>query len=208
MAENRRTVSMGFTSETYPEGTHMCLIYDDEAQRRRIIPQFLQSGLVAGERVVYLADIIRPDQVQDWLKGLGVEMPGAEQTLHFEAHSAQETYCSNGQFVPDSMLDRLRASYREAVACGCTGARVSGEMSWALRDIPGSDRLMEYEARVNDVVSRHPVTAVCQYDARRFDGATILNVHRVHPMVIVGEQVFRNPYYVKPEEFLTNRSPT
>ena len=39
-------------------------------------------------------------------------------------------------------------------------------------------------------------------DARRFDGATILDVLRVHPMMIVHGQIVRNPYYTRPSEFL------
>ena len=67
---------------------------------------------------------------------------------------------------------------------------------------PGSDRLMEYEALVNNVLKTHPITAVCQYDANRFSGATIVDVLKVHPMMIVRGQIVRNPYYMKPEDFL------
>ena len=44
--------------------------------------------------------------------------------------------------------------------------------------------------------------AHCQYDARRFDGATLFDVLNVHPMMIIRGQVVRNPYYVEPEHFL------
>jgi hypothetical protein len=61
---------------------------------------------------------------------------------------------------------------------------------------------MEYEALVNEVVITHPVTAVCQYDANKFSGSTILDVLKVHPMMIVHGQIVRNPYYIKPQDFL------
>jgi hypothetical protein len=64
------------------------------------------------------------------------------------------------------------------------------------------ERLMEYEAMVNDVLVTHPITAICQYDANCFDGATILDVLRVHPMMIVQGQIVRNYYYMKPEDFI------
>jgi hypothetical protein len=78
-------------------------------------------------------------------------------------------------------------------------------MSWALRGIPGSERLIEYEALVNDVLVTHPVTAICQYDATRFDGASIFDVLKVHPMMVVHGLVVKNPYYVKPQESLVSR---
>jgi hypothetical protein len=103
------------------------------------------------------------------------------------------------------MLDVLRGFHGTMLEDGHAGGRVSGEMSWALRGIPGSDRLMEYEALVNGVLATHPVTAICQYDARRFDGQLIFDVLKVHPMMIVNGQVVRNPYYMRPEEFLGSR---
>ena len=66
---------------------------------------------------------------------------------------------------------------------------------------------MEYEALVNTVLDTHPVTPICQYDARRFDGATLLNVLKVHPMMIVQGQIVHNPYYMPPEEFLRDFVP-
>ncbi|MBN1829047.1 MAG: ATP-binding protein [Deltaproteobacteria bacterium] len=42
---------MGFTDETVPPGIHMCYIYNDDAQRRKLISRFLESGVLSGEAV-------------------------------------------------------------------------------------------------------------------------------------------------------------
>ncbi len=202
MNNTHKEVSMGFTHEAFPAGSHMCLIYSDDKERRLLISKFLESGLVAGEKVAYFADMMTPQEVQDWLAKIGLELPQGDKTVQFSATVAENTYCPKGKFVPNEMLDTLRSFYRQAIGEGYPGCRVSGEMSWALKNIPGSDRLMEYEALVNDVLDTHPVTAVCQYDANRFDGATILDVLKVHPMMIVRNQIVNNPYYLKPKEFI------
>ncbi len=62
--------------------------------------------------------------------------------------------------------------------------------------------MIEYEAQLNTVVAKYPCTALCQYDARRFDGATLFHVLSVHPAMVVQGQVVRNPYYIPPEKFL------
>jgi hypothetical protein len=80
-------------------------------------------------------------------------------------------------------------------------------MEWALKGIPGSERLIEYEAGINTIVGEHPITALCQYDARLFDGATLFEVLRVHPMMVIRGQVVRNPYYIPPEEYLKRFAP-
>jgi hypothetical protein len=71
---------MGFTEETFPVGTHMCLIYSDEAERRSTISKFLDAGLLADEKVAYFADMMSPDDVLDWLTESGVKVAGNGKT--------------------------------------------------------------------------------------------------------------------------------
>ena len=201
MCETRRDVSLGFTDERYPAGTHMCLIFDNEEERREIISRFLNSGVDETEKVAYFADVAPTDETWQWLHDAGLSASVVDGPS-FRISDAQATYCPDGRFDPDGMLETLRAFHRTTLEEGYPGGRVSGEMTWARRGIEGSERLIEYEARVNDVLQTHPVTAICQYDARRFDGATILDVLRVHPMMVVRGQVVHNPYYVRTGEWL------
>jgi len=198
----KRMMSMGFTDEKFPAGTHMCLIYDDDEVRRKLIAKYLDAGLREREKVAYFADTISVDEVRDWLNGMGVKLP---KDNRLTIASAEKTYCPHGKFVPDDMLDGLGAFHQGSVDEGYTGARVSGEMSWALRGIPGSERLVEYENLLNMIFEKYPIAAICQYDARRFSGAIILDVLKVHPMMIVDGHIVKNPYYIRPEEFLKSR---
>ena len=197
-------VDLGFTREEFPPGTHMCLLYSSEEERREIISKFLTSGLKGGERVGYFADEMSLDEVREWLGNLDLELEDQEKRGQFLCSNALDTYCPKGMFDPEDMLHTLKSSYTKSRDDGYPGLRVSGEMSWALKGLPGSERLMEYEAKLNQAVVTHPLIAICQYDTRKFDGATILDVLKVHPMMIVRSQVVGNPYYVKPEEFLAS----
>lgn len=201
MTNPRREVHMGFTKDLFPEGTHMCLIYDHDEQRKKIIGQFLAKGVSLAEKVGYFADTTIPTEMETWLKELGIILPQNEKDREFEMLKAEDVYCPSGKFVPSEMIARLSSFYDQAINAGYLGARVSGEMSWALKGIAGSERLMEYEALINTVSVDHPVTPICQYDARRFDGATLLNVLKVHPRMIVQGKIVQNPYYISPEEF-------
>jgi MEDS: MEthanogen/methylotroph, DcmR Sensory domain len=58
----------------------------------------------------------------------------------------------------EGMLDFYGAELR-GVAEGRSGydcIRTAGEMTWALRDIPGVGDLLTYEARVNQVMAANP----------------------------------------------------
>jgi hypothetical protein len=67
-------------------------------------------------------------------------------------------------------------------------------MGWATTGVAGSERLMEYERRLDDLLARFPMTVLCQYDMTRFDGATAFATLGVHPMLLMDGRIVRNPY--------------
>jgi hypothetical protein len=119
----------------------------------------------------------------------------------FKVSPANDIYCPDHHFVPDRMLDFLCGSYTRSIAEGYAGSRVSGEMEWSRQSIPGSERLIDFESRINTISAEYPITPICQCDARKFDGATLFKVLKVHPMMIVRGQVVHNPYHIPPEHY-------
>jgi PAS domain S-box-containing protein len=75
-------------------------------------------------------------------------------------------------------------------------------MTWALGGDPGTERLIEYEARLNRFFTEYDAVCICQYNNRRFSSEIILQVLRTHPVVIYGGHVCKNPYFIPPNEFL------
>lgn len=188
-----RMTSLGFDPDPYPEGIHMCFIFDDDEERRRVLAKFVESGLEAQEQVAYFVDTLSPAALEETLRNFGVKLPDSRQCL---VHSAEDTYCPDRTFKVERMLSTLENAYRQCCSEGYCGLRVTGEMNWALKGFPGSEHLIEYESMVNELLKKSPVTAICQYDARLFDGETLYRLLKVHPMMIVRGQVVRNPYYV------------
>ena len=180
----------------------MCYIFNDDEERHQLIAKFIESGLLGHEKVTYLGSSFADKPVDDVLRRFGVGPLPEIKAGQFQALPADDVYCPGHVFLPERMLDRLCKHYSDSIAEGYAGARMSGEMEWALKGIPGSEHLIEYEARINTIHGEHPVTPICQYDARLFDGATLLAVWRVHPMMIIRGQVVRNPYYIPAEEYL------
>ncbi len=202
MDDPGHALDMGFTQEVIPECHHMCLIYDDEAQRRKIVSQYLAAGLRSGELVRYFADITPPQDVRAWLSEIGMEFSDAEKNGAFSISPAESYYCAGGRLEPQQVIDSAKSRYAMVQKAGYTASRVSAEMAWALRGIPGSDRLLEYETLLNTLCPPIPFIGMCQYDARLFDGATLFQVLQVHPYMIAQGQIVRNPFYVRPEEYL------
>ncbi len=195
---SRQNVDLGFVPQSFPEGTHMCLIYKDEEEREKIISQYVHTGLSSHEKVSYFAVKATREELLAKLTKIGVVLNEG----NLDVLGAENTYCPDGKFVPEEMIGTLKQFYDSSIQKGYKSCRVSGEMHWALNKIEGSERLMEYESLVNDALRTHPVTAICQYDARKFSGETIIDCLKVHPFMIINGQVIENPYYLTPEESL------
>ena len=202
MNDQRHEMGKGFTQEEIPECHHLCLIYDSEEQRRQIVSEYLAAGLKQGELVRYFADTTSLKELRTWLLETGVELAKAEENGAFGLAQAESAYCPSGRFVPQEVVANMESRFDMARKAGYHGSRACGEMSWVLRDIPGADRFLEYEVRINMITETFPFIGMCQYDARLFDGATLFNVLQVHPYMIAQGQINRNPFYIKPEEFL------
>ena len=204
MNDQRHAADEGLIQEAFEveDCHHVCLIYDSEEQRRKIITDYLAAGVKQGELVRYFADRTSPQEIRTWLLESGVELPKAEKSDDFMITKAESAYCPSGEFKPREVIENMISRYAMARKAGYRGSRACGEMSWALRDIPGADRFLEYEVLINTITETIPYIGMCQYDARLFDGATLFKVLQVHPFMIAQGQLVKNPFYIKPEEFL------
>ncbi len=75
-------------------------------------------------------------------------------------------------------------------------------MEWALADLPGADDLIEFETRVNYVVSKYPDMLICAYDLTKFGASVVMDALRTHPVVIIGGLLQENPFFVPPDQLL------
>lgn len=195
-------VPLGFTDEQFPPGTHICQIYSDDDERDQSINQYIRSGLEAGEHIACFSDSLDLQQLADYLDTHGISLNEAKSSGDLTLAGTHEVYFENNKFDPDRMLGLLRDFDTKTKTAGCPGCRVIGEMTPEIDNVEGGNRLLEYESKVSLLLKDYPVTAVCQYNARHFDGATIMDVLRVHPLMVVRGSVMRNPYFIPPEEFL------
>jgi hypothetical protein len=153
-----------------------------------------------------LVDTSEPEQILERLDQVAVASSPADQLAVL---AAREVYLTDCGFDLEAMLDFYAAELEgiaQGSAYGCV--RTFGEMTWALRDVPGVEDLLVYEARVNQVLARHPDTAIslCVYDVDRFDGEVIVGILRTHPKVALSGTILDNPFFIPPQEFLRQRN--
>ncbi|MFW5836634.1 MAG: MEDS domain-containing protein [Desulfovibrionaceae bacterium] len=183
-------------------GDHLCCIYETEEEHRAVLAPFLRSGLEQGHKILYVVDARTAETVMGYLEREGLEASAYIDSGRLVLAESRDTYTRGGVFDPDSMLELLHAESAKARDEGFEALRVTGEMSWALRGLPGSDRLMEYEGKLNQFFPGSNCIGLCQYDMRRFEPDVLLDVLATHPIAIVHTKAYDNVYYMPPEEFL------
>ena len=181
---------------------HLCCIYETEEEHRSLLTPFLRHGLGQREKVLYIVDDHTAEKILNYLRDDGLEVDSYLKNGQLRVLTVAEAYMQGGVFDPDSMIALLREENTRALDEGYTALRVTGEMSWVLKGLPGSERFIEYESKLNDFFSSSKCLAICQYDRRKFEASLLLDVLITHPSVVIGTQTYDNFYYIPPKDYL------
>nr|WP_304364224.1 PAS domain S-box protein [Methanocalculus taiwanensis] len=177
------------------------MIYTSDEEHRKVITAYLRHGLTTNQKVIYIVDERTNEQILRYLRDDGLDPKPYLESGQLEILDAQESYLKGGTFDPEAMIRLLSALTDAALAEGYSALRVTGEMTWALRDLPGTDRLIEYENLLNTFLPENSCIGICQYDRRRFPPDALVDVILTHPFMIIGGEVFHNAYSIEPHRF-------
>lgn len=187
------------------ETRHACAFFSDDDEAYRVLTPFIAEGFALGHKAIH---IVRPDQEGRHLERLaeaGIDPAAARASGQLVLRHNTDTYLTNGQFDQDRML----AAFESLASGNATGdfplSRIVCNMDWAADSHPSRESLIEFEARVNHIWSRHDDIVICVYDLAKFGGDFLVDIMRTHPMVLVGDILQENPFFTPPDEFLRER---
>jgi uncharacterized protein YifN (PemK superfamily) len=64
-----------------------------------------------------------------------------------------------------------------------------------------STEWLRYESELNYFVPHFPQVLLCLYDIAEIDGRLLVEIIKTHPMVLIGDTVLENLYYVDPDSY-------
>lgn len=199
---SRAPVPIPFAGSKLDRTRHVCAFFNSSAEEYRVLLPFIRDGFDCGDRAIH---IVNPDRHHDHimhLASIGIDAADAQRRGQLELRTTTETYLRDGRFDQDRMLhafERMASGNPDGPG---TLSRIVCQMEWASEGHGHIDDLVEFEARVNDVWSRHDDVVICVYDLAKFSGATVVDIMRTHPMIIVGGILQENPFFVPPQDFL------
>lgn len=161
------------------DGGHACCFYDSDDEQRRSLTGFLREGLASGRKVMCIADGASTRRI---LAEYADEPLGRAAIARGQLAILQgdEAYVAGGFFDPERMLTNWEEETARAVADGYPGLRVTGDVTWYARDLPGVERLVEYEQELDATLEGTTAAALCLYDRRRLDDDLLREAADVH----------------------------
>jgi hypothetical protein len=195
------SITMGQPGVTIRPGDHICAFYRGVTQRDDVLVPYLREGILAGDKCICVMDDPDTERV---LGALGPDVDRSLRSGQFDLMCSDTAYVPCGYFAVEEMLGFWEHGVGDAVRqAGYAFVRAVGEMTWALRDLPGVQDLVTYEARLNRFLPRYPQVILCLYDLERFtDGRVLMELLRTHPQVLLSGQLLENPWYTEPDDYL------
>ncbi len=191
--EQKRRVSLGFGNLYASPGDHIGHFYRTSEEEKNVLIPFLKAGLKAREKCVCLISAGRRRQeLQEGLTAAGID---AESAL-----ASGQLVVDEGKSEPKELQEMLGKALEE-IPGRFPLLRWAGVMSWALKKIPTTEKLMEWETHCNTVESPAAVF-LCQYELAMFLGTVVMDAMKTHPICIVSNAIHQNPYYENPETYL------
>ena len=181
---------------------HICAFFNGIDDEHRVLRSFIKEGFDRGDKAFHIVDPELQGQHLKRLAEAGIDVKQAMGTGQLELRRWQDAYLRGDRFDQDAMLALLEEVLQSGAASGYPLTRLVAHMEWALLDKPGVDDLLEYEIRINYVLPKYDDPVICTYDLSKFSGGVVMDIMRTHPVVIIGEVLQENPFFVPPDQFL------
>lgn len=182
---------------------HICAFFHSQEEEYQVMLPFIKDGIQRGEKAFHIVDPKLQQEHLQRLEGAGIDAKVLEQRKQLEVRVWEQAYLrSNGAFDLNDMLALIQEVLGAGKRDGFSRTRLVAHMEWSLENRPGVNDIVEYELRLNKVLPQFNDPVICVYDLAQFGAATVVDILRTHPMVIIGGLLQENPFYVPPDKFL------
>jgi len=195
-------VPLSLASHELGAPRHACAFFETDDDEYRVLMPFIREGFDGGDKAVH---VVNPEQREEHLQrlaGAGIETAAALARGQLDLRANTDTYLRSGRFDQDRMLEVFEALASKNAKGVFPRSRIVCRMDWAAASSSFVQNVIEFESRVNDVWRRHDDAVICTYHLGHFGGDAVIDILRTHPLVIIGGLLYRNPFFVPPEQFL------
>jgi len=201
MATNERSVEVAGVD--LAGQNHVCAFFNTMEEEHRVLGSFYEGGFDRGEKATHIVESGKREAYLKRLTDAGVNVQELMDAGRLEVLPWTDMYVRDHRFDQDAMLASVENLIQSGAAAGYTRTRLVGHhMDWLFLDKPAVNNLVEYEARLNQVLSKYNDPVICNYNLSKFSASVAMDIMRTHPLVIIGGLLRENPFFVPPDQFL------
>lgn len=193
--------------ETLEPSRHKCLIYDgDPADQLPVIVPLILEGLELNNRCLYLGDPLMLQMLDTALEDRGVDTH-RELKRGALMYSSDRSHLADGGFDPQLLVEKLSDMVDESIKDGFSGLTATGDMRYELGDDLNFDKLLHYEALLEEVFKTKALRGICQYHRATVPHRAIQDALVTHRSLYIGMTLNAdNIFYMPPALLLKERS--
>jgi anti-anti-sigma regulatory factor len=170
-------------------GDHAWLAFANGDEREHVVGTFVHDGLQTEEKVVYVTDA-SPDELPGVLRHR-IDPARFTEAGQLRLISRVHACLKGGRFDPDRMLRTLEREIAIAFDEGYRAVRITTDMSWALSEPRGSERLLGCEGWFEAAVAPSTMAmAICQINPRRCTPDQLIALRNTHEVLVKANPAF------------------
>ena len=198
------TEPIPFAGSTLNEYRHVCAFFSSGQEEYETLLPFVLDGFQRGERAFHVLRSEHREPHLERLRNVGVDTAAAQLQRQLGVAAVEDTYLRGGRFDPDAMLALIQEVLHEGRTLGFPLTRLVAHVAdRILEDWSNAEEWIKYEARLNEVLPAFDDPVICTYDTNLITGTIAVDVLRTHPVAIVGGLLYQNPFFVSPQEILS-----
>ncbi len=170
-----------------PWGTHFCQFYRTKQDLIDVLVPYFKAGLENNEFCMWItSEPLETTAARSDLKRVVPDLDLYIENGQIEIMPHTEWYLLEGKFDDERVLNGWVNKLEKALEKGYSGLRLTGNTFWLERN--GWQAFTDYEAKVNDVIGKYRMLAICTYCLDKCDGAAVVDVVKNHQFALIKEK--------------------
>lgn len=178
---------------------HIAFIYTSSEEMLNSTVSLIREGLESGELCLYISDLEDDQIIVQALREGHVDVDEAVEKGRLILSSKHEIYFQRGWFDPDWTIQVIRNLADIAASHGFTSMRMISDMRWTQDRVTGTDRWVDYEAKLSSLDLGVGLKTICQFDSEMLSSDALLSALMTHPRLECQGAAYDNMFFIHPE---------